>query len=107
MFSSFILSNESERIGGIILLREFRDIQDLKKFANLVSSELAEKNIQDLSLEIGEFSYNSYTTSSEYLGEYRIILKKILSKVEIDLNKETKEKMLKAIEVINKAFNNS
>jgi hypothetical protein len=51
------------------------------------------------------FSYNSYTTSSEYLGEFRILLEDLIrenilseDKIKIEVNA--------AIEAINKAFGN-
>jgi hypothetical protein len=104
MFIYKLSCTKIEEIGGVILLREFNDLQDMKEFAQYISDELMEKNRNNLALEVGEFSYNSFTTSSEYLGEFRIILKKVLSKVDIILNKETIENISKAIKEIDRAF---
>jgi hypothetical protein len=91
--------------GDKTLVKEFNSLQDIKKFAELVYNELIRNNEEKLALEVSAFFYNSYTTPSEYLGEFRIILRKVLEEGNTFLNNETKESILKAIKTIDKAFN--
>ncbi len=85
---------------------KFENPQDIKKFADHMSSELMKRNKHELASEINQFCSTPFTTSSEFLGEFRIIMKKVLSQKEIIFDKGTKNGILKSIETINKAFGN-
>ena len=76
----------------------------MKEFATYLSRELEEMGYKDKSKMVNEFSYNSYTTSSEYLGEFRILLEDL--KKENIFNNKVKTEVDFAIKVINKAFGN-
>ena len=100
-------SINSVMIGGVVLLKEFCGLQDMKQFAKLISTELEQNNRADLALETSGFSYNSYTTSSEYLGEFRLVLKKILKEKDFTLDNKIRQSIYKAIAAIDKAFGNT
>lgn len=91
-------------IEGVTVIRELKALQDMKDFAQFISDYLLANNRENLALEVEKFSYNTYTTSSEYLGELRIVLKRILLETDMILSEEVKEYIAKAIEAINKAF---
>lgn len=86
------------------MLWEFNSLQDLKDFSVFISDELANLGKDNLAAEVKEFSFNTYTTSSEYLGELRITLNKVLSEGNT-LNQEIRVCITKAIQAINKAWN--
>jgi hypothetical protein len=100
-----VRTNYTEK-GEKLLVKEFNSLQDIKKFAEFVSAELIRNHEEKLAVEVSTFSYNSYTTPSEYLGEFRIVLKRVLKERPTVLNEETKESILKAVETIDNAFNN-
>jgi hypothetical protein len=50
----------------------------MKEFAKYLSGELIKLGFNERAKMIDEFSYNSYTTSSEYLGEFRILLEGLI-----------------------------
>jgi len=83
---------------------KFNHLDDMKEFATYLSRELEEMGYKDKSKMVNEFSYNSYTTSSEYLGEFRILLEDL--KKENIFNNKVKTEVDFAIKVINKAFGN-
>lgn len=89
------------------MIWNFEELQDMKEFAKYLSLELSIGGFKDLATEVDMYSYNSYTTSSEYFGEFRIVLKKVFIEVDSILEKNTgiKNNILCAIEFINKAFN--
>jgi hypothetical protein len=61
--------------------RNFDSLDDMKEFAKLLYEELMKISQVELAEEIKFFSYNTYTTSSEYLGELKFVLERILSEV--------------------------
>lgn len=87
------------------LVWKFEGLEDMKEFAKYISFEMNKRGENELAAEVGGFEYNCYTTSSEYLGEFRITLLKILAKVGAFLDEETRGNISLAIETINKAWN--
>lgn len=85
---------------------KFEKTQDIMRFADHISSELVKQGKHELVSEINQFSNTSFTTSSEFLGEFRMLMSKILLLKEIKLDKETESAIFKAIETISKAFGN-
>lgn len=85
---------------------KFEKPQDIMKFADHISSELVKQGKHELESEINQFCSTAFTTSSEFLGEFRMLMKKVLLRKEIKFDKETENGIFKAIETINKAFGN-
>lgn len=83
---------------------EFQSLREMKEFAKYLSEELKNHGLPELSKEVLEFKSNYYTTSSEYLGEFRIVLNEVLLKTNINLSNDLVGNINKAIESINKAF---
>jgi hypothetical protein len=83
----------------------FNNLQTMKQFAHYLSNEL--KSIGELHWadEVNSFSYNSFPSSSEYLGELRIVLKQMMNEIQ-NLPDHLKQEIRTAIESINKAFGN-
>lgn len=75
----------------------------MKEFAKYLSKELENFGHKDKSKMVNEFSYNSYTTSSEYLGEFRILLEDLKKQNVLD-DDNIKLEVDAAIRAINKAF---
>lgn len=84
----------------------FEKLQDIKKFADHISSELMKQGKTELASEINQFCSTAFTTSSEFLGVFRMLMKKVLLQKEILFDKETENGILKSIETISKAFGN-
>lgn len=84
---------------------EFNSLNDVKEFAKYLSKELENFGYKDKSKMVYEFSYNSYTTSSEYLGEFRILLEDLKKQNVLD-DDNIKIEVDAAIRAINKAFGN-
>lgn len=82
---------------------EFNNLNDMKEFAKYLSKKLESFGYKDKSKMVNEFSYNSYTTSSEYLGEFRILLED-LKKQNVLKDENIKLGVDSAIKAINKAF---
>ena len=82
---------------------EFNSLDDMKGFAKYLSKELKNFGYKDKSKMVNEFSYNSYTTSSEYLGEFRILLEDLKKQNVLDED-NIKLGMEAAIKAINRAF---
>jgi hypothetical protein len=83
----------------------FNDLQEMKQFALHLSNELNLHGEVNLANEVKYFSKNTYTTSSEYLGEFRIVLIRVLNldnKILLGL----KDSIRDAIASIDKAFGN-
>lgn len=83
--------------------RNFNSLDDMKEFAKHLSEELMKISQVELAEEIKFFSYNTYTTSSEYLGEFKFILERILSEVNHPHFVQV-DKIKDAIKEIRKAF---
>jgi hypothetical protein len=82
----------------------FQDPKSFKDLASYLISELNKLDSTDYSNELNDWANTFYTTSSEYLGELRIILNKILNDSDIKLPDEVKNSIELAINAINKAF---
>jgi hypothetical protein len=82
---------------------KFKTLDDMKELANLLSFELMKIDQIDLAEEIISFSYNTFTTSSEYLGELRFVLERILCEVN-NPNFTQTDTIKDAVIEINKAF---
>jgi hypothetical protein len=84
---------------------KFNDLQEVKQFALHLSYELNSRGEENLAKEVKYFSKNTYTTSSEYLGEFRIVLKSLLNldnKILLGLEDSIRD----AVASIDKAFGN-
>ncbi len=82
---------------------QFEKNQDIKIFANYITGKLEASKHYDLANEVKTFENIFYTTSSEYLGEFRIILNKIIS-IETNLDKEDIIQIKRLIKEIDAAF---
>lgn len=82
---------------------KFNNLNDMKEFAKYLSKELENFGDKDNSKMVNQFSYNSYTTSSEYLGEFRILLED-LKKQKVLEDENIRLQVDAAIKAINKAF---
>lgn len=83
---------------------QFTDLQNMKDFASHLAKELNSIGENNWSKEIDFYSTNTYTTQTEYLGEFRIALKQLLQEKEPLLKKDLVADIKLAIEAINKAF---
>ncbi|MCA1066122.1 hypothetical protein QTG56_25455 (plasmid) [Rossellomorea sp. AcN35-11] len=81
---------------------EFKSMEDLKKFAGVLSEELLLQDEADISRDVSYFTRNTFTTSSEYLGEFRILLEEVIK--DIKLNSSLVKTVKKAIKSIDKGF---
>lgn len=81
--------------------QEPKSFKDLSRYLNSELSNLVNTNYLN---ELNDWANTSYTTSSEYLGELRIILNKILNDSNVILPIEVKNSIQLAISAINKAF---
>lgn len=81
--------------------QEPKSFKDLSSYLNSELSNLVNTNYLN---ELNDWANTSYTTSSEYLGELRIILNKILNDSNVILPIEVKNSIQLAISAINKAF---
>lgn len=85
---------------------EFESLKEMKEFAKSLGEELEGCGLKELSKEVLEFKSNYYTTSSEYLGEFRIVLNEVLLDAKDKLSSEWLQSIEKGVEAINKAFSN-
>jgi len=76
----------------------------MKEFAKYLGEELGKLGYKDMSKIASNFSYNSFTTSSEYLGEFNILLKNILNQNIV--NDDIKLSIYNAIRAIDVALGN-
>ncbi|MFW5995807.1 MAG: hypothetical protein ACOCQB_00935 [Halanaerobiaceae bacterium] len=83
---------------------EFDDLEDMKEFAYVLSNKLKELGNNEISRKIKQFSYNSFTTSTEYLGEFKLLLERV-KKLNILSGNEIKFEIDKAIKIIERALN--
>jgi hypothetical protein len=82
----------------------FDSLQRMKEFAVHLSAELSNLGEKSFSESVKGFAFNSFTTSTEYLGEFRIVLKDLLNIRGDILTQETKSLIQEAVAAINKAF---
>jgi len=85
---------------------EFSTLKEMKEFAKSLGEELENCGLEELSDKVIEFKSNYYPTSSEYLGEFRIVLKEVLTNSKDKLSEEWIKNINLGIEAINKAFSN-
>lgn len=83
---------------------KFENINEMKQFAGSLSKHLQLQGEDAIANEISYFERSSYTTSSEYLGEFRIILRKVLSSGILIPADEFYQPVDHAIKAIDKAF---
>jgi hypothetical protein len=75
---------------------------DLNEFCRLLQDKLALIGQESLRKELQDWSETAFTTSSELLGEMKLILKKVYRVKNLD--KETKKSVQDNIKTINKAL---
>lgn len=80
----------------------FTGLQRAKEFATYLSERLSDLGEDGYSNAVQKFSYSSYTTPTEYLGEFRSILKTIINSVSLD--EATRSYIQEAIAAIDRAF---
>lgn len=81
----------------------FESMEDVKEFVELLIEKLDSIDEYLFANELKEWKNTYFTTSSEYLGELTIILKKILDQP-INLDRKTKNLITKCIYVLKKAL---
>jgi hypothetical protein len=86
------------------MLWNFNDIQNMKDFAKFLSSELQRIGESKWSEEVSFFSSNTFATSSEYFGEFRIVLVELVGNKGISFSNDLKDNIDLAIKSINRAF---
>ena len=80
----------------------FRNNNDIKAFVKLLIQKMDDKCEKELSEELIKWNGDFFTTSSEYLGELKLIWEKIKHLETLD-SKDRKE-IINCIESINKAL---
>jgi len=75
---------------------------DIKEFSEKLEMKLFESGESSLSNGLHEWNMNFFTTSSEYLGELKIILEEIY--ILKSLDNETRQDIRECLLAINKAF---
>lgn len=83
---------------------EFHTIIDLKQFARDLAEELDAHGVKALADEVREFQTNYFSSSSEYIGGFRIVLNLVLGTMAGKLPKKTIEKIQNSIEFISQEF---
>lgn len=84
----------------------FNTSEELKEFAIHIANILEEQGKFQLSKEIHSWCSTAYSTSSEYLGEIRIIMQSILAQKTL-LDDAERKSIKILIEAINNAFRNA
>lgn len=84
----------------------FESLKEMKEFAKRLCEELEGCGLKELSREVLEFQSNYYTTSSEYLGEFRIVLNRVSLDAKDKLSNGWLQSIEKGVEAINKVFSN-
>ena len=82
----------------------FENLNILKDFSIYLSVELDKVDETDLSNELKDWKDTFFTTSSEYLGELRVILCRILKIGCKNLSNDIKTNIRLAISAINNSF---
>ena len=80
----------------------FNSNQELKQFSKTISKKLDSIGEKGLANELDEWDKQFFTTSSEFLGELKIILNQIKDLKVLD--DFTRKEISNCIAVINKAF---
>lgn len=82
---------------------QFDSLDEMKKCCGHMAEEFRSHGLDAWADAIYGFSYNAYTTPTEYLGELRIVFTELLSHKE-SLPFESIPDMEAAIQAINEAF---
>ena len=90
--------------GGIKVYGEFHTIIDLKQFARDLAEELDSHGVKELADEVRVFQTNYFSSSSEYMGEFRIVLNLVSGTMAGKLPKKTIEMIQNSIEFISHEF---
>lgn len=83
---------------------EFHTIIDLKQFARDLAEELDSHGVKELADKVREFQTNYFSSSSEYIGEFRIVLNLVLGTMAGKLPRKSIEKIQNSIEFISQEF---
>lgn len=83
---------------------EFENINQFKEFAEMLSKDLAEHQLLDCALEVAEYKKNCFGSTSEYCGEFGIVLREIINKHSKALDKSILTNIERAVQVINTMF---
>lgn len=86
---------------------QFNDLQEMKDFSKYLSLQLTSLGDKHWAAEFNNFSYNSYPTPTEYLGELRVVLQSFLKEKQGQLSQEVEELSVRAVKAIDRAFGNS
>lgn len=86
------------------MILQFDKLDDMKELAKYLAGVLIKLGYNDRAKIVYEFSYNSYTTSTEYLGEFKILLEDLI-KENVFHEDKIKAEISVAVKAINKAFN--
>jgi len=82
----------------------FNDLNQMKQFATALSDHLRQLGEPDLADEVGKFDRNTFTTTTEYLGEFRIVLRQVLLLKTLLSPDKYRTGVVQAIDAIDKAF---
>ena len=88
------------------MIWKFESLNEMKDFANSLGEELKKLKLLILANEVLEFKVNYYTTSTEYLGEFRLALNNVILNADNQLSKEWLDNIKKGISAINKSLKN-
>ncbi len=80
----------------------FEGPEDLRRFTKYLVEEMEKCGHNDIVSELNEWGETPFSTSSEYLGELKLILEKVRS-INV-LSRLNKQNIDACIEAINKAF---
>lgn len=82
----------------------FGNNADLRTFLSYLKEGAISRNLSEASLALAYVLENTWTTSSEFLGEARLALDGIRGDVEVHFDKDDYEALLNAISAIESAF---
>ena len=85
-------------------IKPFENEKEIFEFARRLRSAFEEKNCKHEARELSEVTDTFWTTTSEALGEMRVSLKRVRSKVESTFDRDMLAMVDKAIEQIDDAF---
>lgn len=88
---------------GMTAVWQFDSLDEMKKFCGHIAEEFGNHGLKTWADAIYGFSYNAYTTPTEYLGELRIAFAEILSHKE-SLPSALIPDIKAAVQAINQAF---
>ena len=81
---------------------KFNNNDDLRNFSEILTTKMESIGEMLLSIDLKNWSEDSFTTSSEFLGELKLILVRIKQLDTLDLS--TKQDVDDCIKAINRAF---